>query len=222
MEQFAAPEEGFPWCPSSSPAPVPQHLTALLVPLQLWCLSVPSTGQISLLSQQKTKKKKRGGVGGNTTHLLQAQLSEGSMDTGIEAARVCARSNGWAALEMLGQLSTWRAMCCVCSRVRWHGFHGWTALRLVNEKNIRSLLNWMKQTQVAALLTFLYFLSSLWGVFSKTVLYFRSASAQRRLFPNSVWPPGKHIKVPYLLSDSCTAHMYIHVQLHTRRLFCEL
>lgn len=90
----------------------------------------------------ENKEKKKGGVGGNTTHLLQAQLSEGSMDTGVGAARVCARSNGWAALEMLGQLSTWRAMCCVCSRVRWHGFHGWTALRLVvNEKNIRSLLN---------------------------------------------------------------------------------
>lgn len=64
MEQFAAPEEGFPWCPSSSPAPIAQHLTASLIPLQLWCLSVPSTGQISLLSQQKTKKKKRGGGGG--------------------------------------------------------------------------------------------------------------------------------------------------------------
>lgn len=49
-------------------------------------------------------------------------------------------------------------------------------------------LNLMKQTQVAALLTFLNFLlSSLWGVFSKTILqYFRNASAKRRLFPNSV------------------------------------
>jgi len=75
-------------------------------------------------------------------------------------------------------------------------------------------LNLMKQTQVAALLTFLTFLlSSLWGIFSKTILqYFWNASAKRRLFPNSVWHPGKYVKVPYLLSDSCTAHMYIHMQ----------
>lgn len=75
-------------------------------------------------------------------------------------------------------------------------------------------LHLMKQTQVAALLTFLNFLlCSLWGLFSKTTLQcFRSASTKRRLFPNSVWHPGKSVEVPYLLSDSCTTHMYIHMQ----------
>lgn len=85
---------------------------------------------------------------------------------------------------------------------------------MINYHITVNCFNLMKQTQVAALLTFLNFLlSGLWGVFSKPILqYFRSMSAQRRLFPNSVWHPGKYVQVPYLLSDSCTAHMYIHMQ----------
>lgn len=96
------------------------------MPLWLWCLSVNCTGQISLLSQQKkaSKKKIRGeGRGdmftaGSTLWRIDGQSGRSNEELGLQPESVPG-AVGWVTL-----LSTCSAMCCVCSRVRWRGFHG--------------------------------------------------------------------------------------------------
>lgn len=131
---------------------------ASLVLLWVRCLSDPSTGCISLLSQQKTKpvkkKKKRQICWVNG---CQGRSSKG---TGLFSQGLGKEEEGQGTLEVLGQLVVLPShvlgelCCCIYSSVRQHAFCGQKTHIVIKYQITVYCLNLMEQTQVAALLTF--------------------------------------------------------------------